>query len=297
MNMLSYKNKTVVMKAARRIKFFMSPKRRILIENDDTFDQGYSPIFIVGCFRSGTSLLRRIIDSHSQIACPAESKFLCHSLRMIEDQRSMKSLEYMGFSRKDTISMTRRYIENYFRIYARANKKIYWADKTPNNVDYINTLDELFEYRAKMIFIYRHGLDVANSLHVRSFPEVIEFLTKNNFNSKFVGCAVFWANQVLKMLESDAARTGRAYQIKYENLVAEPVKVLKGIFEYLKLNYEDDIVNYHNFHHDKGFEDAVVGMRREIKPSVKNYQGIPDEIIACSMEHIGSLMKRLGYEV
>ena len=34
------------------------------------------PIFILGCQRSGTSLIRRILDSHSSIACPPESGFI-----------------------------------------------------------------------------------------------------------------------------------------------------------------------------------------------------------------------------
>lgn len=35
-----------------------------------------SPIFIVGCQRSGTTMLRLILDSHPRISCGPETRFL-----------------------------------------------------------------------------------------------------------------------------------------------------------------------------------------------------------------------------
>jgi len=48
-------------------------KNRVVIISDVPKPQNIEPIFIIGCPRSGTSLLRRIVDSHSCIACPPES--------------------------------------------------------------------------------------------------------------------------------------------------------------------------------------------------------------------------------
>ena len=61
---------------------------------------GDPPIFVIGCFRSGTSLLRRILDSHSRIACPPESKFIAPLAEVFRRRNSLKGLATMGYGKR-----------------------------------------------------------------------------------------------------------------------------------------------------------------------------------------------------
>ena len=54
------------------------------------------PIFMTGVFRSGTTLLRYVVDSHSRICCPPESKFLRVLSELIGDRDHREGLSEMA---------------------------------------------------------------------------------------------------------------------------------------------------------------------------------------------------------
>ena len=54
-------------------------------------------IFLIGCQRSGTSLLRRIVDSHPRIACPPETSFVQPLVQVLHDRRSTRGFQAMGY--------------------------------------------------------------------------------------------------------------------------------------------------------------------------------------------------------
>src|SRR5436190_24224984 len=78
---------------------------RVRIPREDT-----APIFIVGCQRSGTSLRRRIVDSHSRIACPPETKFVLPLVEVLRSPQAMSGLESMGYGREEVRRALRRVI-------------------------------------------------------------------------------------------------------------------------------------------------------------------------------------------
>ncbi len=134
--------------------------------------QGVSPsppIFIVGVPRSGTTLLRLMLDAHPRIACGPESPWLCAH----HDRTIQRTFEYLteheqgycksyAMDRADVVTATRTYVDTLFTAYATKRGKHRWAEKTPGGAPYLAFIRELFP-DALFIHISRDGMDVAAS--------------------------------------------------------------------------------------------------------------------------------------
>src|ERR1700761_6113813 len=84
------------------------------------------PIFIVGSARSGTTLLRLVIDSHPEIACGPETHFLA---RMDDDQRRFgHQLARYGFQDSYWVAKYREFFESFKVEYMERKHKHRWAD-------------------------------------------------------------------------------------------------------------------------------------------------------------------------
>jgi hypothetical protein len=102
-----------------------------------------SPVFIVGCGHSGTSLLLALLDTHSKIcAIPYESALLYKSEQEVKSR---------------LVEFERIRIEN---------KAEMWVEKTPKHIRRIPKIFEIVP-DAKVIIMIRDGRDVAYSIKER----------------------------------------------------------------------------------------------------------------------------------
>jgi hypothetical protein len=211
-----------------------------------------NPIFIVGCPRSGTTLLQLLIDANSQIAIPPESHIFIRLLRDLpkygdlNNRRNLKRfvrevlndhrIKDWGMnitvddfcSRLDEVSY-RRIISLLFELYAENQGKCRWGDKTPQHLLFMREIHALFP-DAKFIHLIRDGRDVAvSSLKVFVGPASI------------YGIAKAWRLYITKYEEfKSCIPADNRYEIFYENLVTHPQdeisKVLKLIGEPVKFS-------------------------------------------------------------
>lgn len=148
-------------------------------EDEGIMTMADSPIFIVGCPRSGTKLIRDLLRSHPNITFPHESHFIPKFYKLYGDPGNEKEavqlaakilgihwLRSFGITRTpSSFSEYRTYAEivsGIFREWAAKERKPRWGDKTPQHVTEIPTLIEIFP-SCKIIHIYRDGRDVALS--------------------------------------------------------------------------------------------------------------------------------------
>ena len=123
-------------------------------------DGSHRPIFIVGCQRSGTTMLRLMLDSHSQISCGPETRFLEDLERIVGPD--WKRLSQFGYSQEEWLRRIREFFEGIQSDYARSRGKTRWADKSPRYALHIPFLLQVFP-DAQIVHVIRDGRDVAVS--------------------------------------------------------------------------------------------------------------------------------------
>jgi len=55
-----------------------------------------APVFLIGCHRSGTTLMRYLLDAHPNLACPPESKFLAALHEVFKYPQAVRVLASLG---------------------------------------------------------------------------------------------------------------------------------------------------------------------------------------------------------
>jgi len=257
-----------------------------------------SPIFIIGCQRSGTSLLRRIMDSHSNIACPPETNFILPLAMLLEDVKAMAGFDSMGYAKPQVEKTLAQFISSFFEEYASLQGKRRWADKTPQYVDCLPQLGHLFGPSARFIMIIRHGLDVAFSLSdAHRHYRVIDPYVAGAGGKVAVGAGVFWAQQNEKMEEFRASSPDICFRLRYEDLTSHPEPTLRSLFAFLGEPWEPQVMEYWKFPHHAGIEDPEVRRRRQLEPNSHRYQTWPAEVQLAVAQACEPLLSRLGYSI
>ena len=215
-------------------------------------DNAPAPI-IVGAPRSGTTLLRLMLDANTQLAIPPETGFL--GLRMSKHSDPRRQFfdaltnypadapawgDY-GISREAFWEALQK-IEPFefgagarcfFRLYAALHGKRRWGDKTPGHIFQMPLIEQRLP-EAHFVHVIRDGRDVALSWRPLWFAP----------SQSMSELADHWSNWV---------RTGRRLgsrcrhytEVRFEELVTDPEPILRRLSQYLELDYQPVMQNYH----------------------------------------------------
>ena len=128
-------------------------------------------IVIIGCPRSGTTLVRRLLDAHSNISCPGETYLLTACARFLQGEQSVDGMEvgvlnglaFAGFEREEVIRRLREFAFAFHREEADRKGKGRWAEKTAVDAFHLDEIRTLCGEHVHFVCVTRHGLDVAAS--------------------------------------------------------------------------------------------------------------------------------------
>jgi sulfotransferase family protein len=259
----------------------------VLLDESELCDE---PIFLIGTGRSGTSLCRRILDSHSRIACPPETHFLKHFAAMVRDEESFQGLDGLGYSsRPEALQLIRRWSSRYHEAYRMARGKARWADQTPQYVPIVPELETIFGPSARYIMLYRHPLDVAYSwLAARS-------LLGHYDNELLVDRALYVASDIATQLAFTSEHPDRCFRLDYELLVNAPEQTLRPMFEFLGEPWEPEVLRFYEFDHNFGTEDYTVAGTRGFIRSQGNWRGLTDAQLEAILPILRPAIDALGY--
>lgn len=265
-------------------------------------------IVILGTPRSGTTLLRRILDAHSRIACPPETYVLSAAARFLHEERFAQGLRigvlvglsYAGLSEDEVLERLRAFAFGLLGEHAARQKKARWAEKTAFDAFHVPAIRRLLQGHVKFVCVHRHGLDVACSIkdltektggyvdelhaYVRRHPEPLEAF------------AHAWADtsrDIADLVDEDP----NAMDIRYEELVRQPEASVRAILEFLGEPWEEGLIERALGSAGRvGFGDWKTYARKDIDAaSVGRWRTLPKPSIDRLATICGPMLERLGY--
>jgi hypothetical protein len=212
------------------------------------------PVFIVGNDRSGTTMLRLILDRGPDVAIPPESMFLTD----LADRRAdggprspevvralvnevwrhpkVRLWQLPGEPPEPPPELTgtdayRFAVEAPFRAYAARQGKHRWGDKTPHYVHHVDALLEVWP-DARFVVLVRDGRDVALSLKRMPFGP----------NNAWAA-GPWWARGIRAGIDAQRRHPEQVRTVRYEDLVADPDREVRAICAFLELAYEPQMLD------------------------------------------------------
>lgn len=201
----------------------------------------YEPIFVGGEGRSGTTLLRVMLDAHPAIACGPETHFLVdpefkkfhHNFR----GKWWKRAEGFGYGLSDMDEMVRNFVRDWHETYMLRRGKRRWADKTPSTIRILPYLWELFP-TAKFIHMIRDGRDVCCSILEQKWgPD-----EAGEAAERWVSCI-----QAGLPYRKD---TSRYMEVRYEDLATQPERELRKICAWIGEEFHPSMLRFEEAEHD-----------------------------------------------
>lgn len=224
---------------------------------------------IVGVARSGTTLLRLMLDAHPELAITHEAGFvpavsnLANPLSRMFYRRighAIKLGNWLGSLREEfyrTLTTASNWndfhvsdknfreallriepftiaegLRTFFQFYARRFDKPRWGDKTPFYNQHLETVESVLP-EAHFIHIIRDGRDAA--LSGKGLPFVARDIEEIGRN---------WSQQILNTRRQ--ARSCRRYlEVRYEDLLVKTTEVLQKICAFVDLTYEPSMERYY----------------------------------------------------
>jgi hypothetical protein len=206
---------------------------------------------IVGVPRSGTTLLRIMMDAHPELAIPPETGFLPHLLGIQASGGSTRAAVDLitGFhtwsdfhiAAKDLLAEVERRLDatpadvarTFYRLYAARFGKGRWGDKTPTYGAALDRIEALLP-EARFIHIIRDGRDVM--LSVRS----LWFRPGDTVEA----CAEDWRARLAET-RALGSRAAHYLEVRYETLVTAPEPTLREVCRFADLSFEPQMLAYH----------------------------------------------------
>lgn len=210
---------------------------------------------IVGSPRSGTTLLRFMLDSHPEMAIPPETGFLTFGkpwgrgdkLRekffraLINYPKPVSAWLDFEIPEEDFLAALKEInpftvsagYRAFYRLYAARFGKSRWGDKTPLYCQGLNKIRRVLP-EARFIHVIRDGRDVALSLRKMWFSPGWKIETQ----------AVHWRNCVLAGRQAGVGRPDYM-EVRYEDLILRTRETLNRICTFIGLSYNEAMLSYY----------------------------------------------------
>jgi protein-tyrosine sulfotransferase len=258
------------------------------------------PIFILSTQRSGSTLLRYLLDAHPAICCPAELRLglLINHLTPLVELTTASSDVAAGRSLA-IFKSVRRIIDGVMDEYCRAKGKDRWCEKSPVNLECLNGLAAVFP-DAQYICLHRHGLDVVRSIIDADgpTPPYLAWYLRRRAGNVLAAHVDRWSTLTERLLAFEQAYRAAAFRLTYERLVREPEVELAKLLTFLHVSTVEGLSKAaFTSEHDPGPGDVRIrGTTRVVSERIGmggrlDTRGVPEDLL----RRFSHLLTTLGY--
>lgn len=187
-----------------------------------------TPIFIVGLPRTGTTLIERILASHSAVESVDETFFIPLAVNKLNGIEASTALAHDMVSNVAKISSKQLAITYINMIDYKLTNKPFFIEKYPFNFLYLGLLVKAFP-NAKFIYLHRQPIDACFAMYKQSYFKFAYSL--DDLSRYYIAhhqLMIHWRNLLGNQL----------IQINYEDVVKDPDTQIKKMFNKLDLPFE-----------------------------------------------------------
>lgn len=207
-----------------------------------------APFFVMGCRRSGTTLVSQILDSHSRLAAYHESYFypiFRPELRWYGDLRNRRALHRLIADVREVLCMQGAdpppvdaliaampaatldgLLTSVLHLFATSRGKARGGDKTPEHYVFLDELLERFA-ESPVLFLMRDPRDVILSI-------------KKTFGVKLEDGARSWNQAFLSQRQTRRP----VHLVRYEELARSPASGVEAICSFMGEAFEPDMLSF-----------------------------------------------------
>lgn len=263
-----------------------------------SYDHNMPLIFIGGMPRSGTTLLRVLLDAHPDIRCGEETRviprLLSYRMSWMKAPFESKRLEEAGITAEVLDSAIGSFILEIIVRHGKPAPRL--CNKDPFTLRSAVYLQYLFP-NAKFIFMIRDGRAVVHSIISRQ-------VTISGFDlSSYRQCLKKW-NSAMSSMYTQCSKLGPSVclPVYYEQLVLHPKQWMQKILNFLDVSWNETVL-----HHEKHIDNGDISLSKlerstdqVIKPinieALSKWVGhIPADVVE-EMDQVAPMLRKLGYD-
>jgi len=207
--------------------------------------------FICGVTRSGTTLLRLMLDTHPEVAIPGETHWVPRLIKRLErgklsadeaadfvvNHKRWGDFHLEGDDLRERWQAIKPFnaaeaIRAFYGLYSEREGKARYGDKTPGYMREMLRIQRVLP-EARFIHIIRDGRDVALSV-----------LKLNWGPSNPTEAAELWVERIAKA-RKQAPKVNHYMEVFFEDLVMDTEGTLRRVCEFIELGYDPVMLDYH----------------------------------------------------
>lgn len=207
-------------------------------------------IFVVGAARSGTTLLRLLINNHPDIACIGETQFFHHNYLQLSNNQeyNLQLLDHVFKTESEVpdllndpqlekdlsnIETVAEYFDFLLSTYSNILGKKYWAEKSPSHVIRLNAISKMFP-----------DINVINIIRNPYFSAISRFKKLKNCqisNFSLLTYIKYIRRVEYELVSFQSKNNNSLLTIRYEDLSSDPLVVITKVFKFLEV--DSSVVN------------------------------------------------------